>query len=161
MKSVIIALLASTALTLPAFAQNTPQPAPQPQQQHSQMQPQNTKQPSTQQQKQSQAQPQRTPKQNQKQSQAQPSPQPNQQQAAAQKTIAPSSLSGTQIRRVQTALNNDGFKVGRTDGVWGPQTRAALENFQKSKGMTNNGQLNQNTMAALGVTVSAPQQNHG
>jgi peptidoglycan hydrolase-like protein with peptidoglycan-binding domain len=148
MKSVIIALLATTALAAPTFAQNTTKPAQQPQQQSQQVQPQNTQQPAAQPQKQSQAQPQQAPQQNQK-------------QASNQKPIAPNSLSQSQIRQVQAALNKDGFKAGRADGIWGSQTRTALENFQKSKGMTNNGQLTQNTMAALGVNVNAPQQNHG
>ena len=149
MKSIIIALLASTALAAPAFAApnaTATQPA-QPQSQ-SQMKPQNAPQPSAQPQKQSQAQPNKAPQQ-------------SQTQTSVQKTIAPNSLSESQIRQVQTALNKDGFKVGRADGIWGPQTRAALENFQKNKGMTNNGQLTQNTMAALGVNLSAPQRNHG
>lgn len=163
MKSIIIALLASTALAAPAFAANTTQPAQQP----SQMQPQqNAQQPKAQPQKQSQAQPQQNTQpnaQSQKQSRAEPQqvPQQKQRQASAQRTISPNSLNNGQIRQVQTALNKDGFSPGRVDGTWGPHTRTALENFQKSKGMTNNGQLTQNTMAALGVDVSAPQQNHG
>jgi outer membrane biosynthesis protein TonB len=167
MKSVIIALLATTAFTAPAFAapNTTTQPAQQPQQQ-SQMQPKNTQQPKAQPQKQSQAQPQQSsqPKaQPQKQSQAQPkqSPQPSQKQASNQKTISPNSLNNSEVRQVQTALNKNGFKAGRADGIWGRHTRAALENFQKSKGMTSNGQLTQGTMAALGVNVNASQQSHG
>jgi outer membrane biosynthesis protein TonB len=164
MKSVLIALLTTTALAAPAFAaSDTPQPAQQPQQQ-SQMQPKNTQQPKAQPQKQSQAQPKRSsqPKaQPQKQSQEQPkqSPQPSQKQASNQKTISPNSLNNSEVRQMQTALNKDGFKAGRADGLWGPQTRSALENFQKSKGMTNNGQLTQDTLASLGVNVNAQQ--HG
>ena len=142
MKSVIIALLAGTALAAPALAQNTTQP-PQ-----SQMQPQNNQKPKAQPQKQSQAQPQQAPQQ-------------KQQQAANRKPISPTSLNNGQIRQMQTALDKDGFKAGRADGIWGPQTRAALEGFQKSKGMTSNGQLTQNTMTALGVNVNAPRQTHG
>jgi peptidoglycan hydrolase-like protein with peptidoglycan-binding domain len=148
MKSVVIALLASTALAAPAFAQNTPQPAQQPQQQ-SQMPPKSAQQPNAQPPKQLQAQPQ------------QPSQQDQHQASNNQKAISPNSLNNSQVRQVQTALNKDGFNPGRADGIWGAHTRTALENFQKSKGMTSNGRLTQGTLAALGVSVNAPQQNHG
>jgi hypothetical protein len=40
------------------------------------------------------------------------------------------------------------------DGKWGPETEAALKDFQKSKNMPSNGQLDAMTMTALGLTPS-------
>ncbi|HYD30337.1 MAG TPA: peptidoglycan-binding domain-containing protein [Azospirillaceae bacterium] len=62
------------------------------------------------------------------------------------------------VRDIQQALNNQGFDAGDVDGMWGPRTQAALRNFEQSKGMQADGQLDQETMAALGVDASAAQQ---
>jgi peptidoglycan hydrolase-like protein with peptidoglycan-binding domain len=134
MRKMIVTLLASSALAVPAFAATTtPPPKQQPQQQSQVQKPQM--------QQQSQTRPQNSQAENQKQ--------------ASSKTVKPSSLDRSQIRQVQSALNRDGFKVGRIDGIWGPRTRDALESFQKSKGMADNGQLNHNTLAALNVKLNS------
>jgi peptidoglycan hydrolase-like protein with peptidoglycan-binding domain len=102
------------------------------------------------------------PPQLQQQLQAQPqSPQAGNGQQASNEAMAAGSLSRSQIRQVQTALNKDGFKAGRADGMWGPRTRQALESFQKSKGMQGSGQLDNSTLTALGLNFNAQQQNHG
>jgi peptidoglycan hydrolase-like protein with peptidoglycan-binding domain len=55
---------------------------------------------------------------------------------------------------VQLALIKSGRPVGRADGVMGPRTRQALENYQKSKGMQASGKINQQTLSDLGVRVA-------
>ena len=40
---------------------------------------------------------------------------------------------------------------GRADGVWGPDSQAALERFQQARGLQVTGQLNQATAATLGL----------
>lgn len=59
------------------------------------------------------------------------------------------------VERVQEALNDKGFHAGHTDGVIGPNTRKALRNFQQDEGLQASGELNQETLAALGVEAQA------
>jgi peptidoglycan hydrolase-like protein with peptidoglycan-binding domain len=40
------------------------------------------------------------------------------------------------------------------DGIWGQQTEQALRNFQQSKHLPGNGQLDSQTLAALGVNIN-------
>jgi peptidoglycan hydrolase-like protein with peptidoglycan-binding domain len=84
--------------------------------------------------------------------QTQQNPQPNQQQA--QGNQASQNLSRREIRQAQQALNKDGFKVGRADGRLGPETENAVKQFQQSKQMQPSGQLDQQTMADLGLDTS-------
>lgn len=58
------------------------------------------------------------------------------------------------IRQVQQALNKDGFSPGRIDGRWGPETQNALKQFQQSKNVPASGQLDQQTVADLGLNPS-------
>ena len=72
------------------------------------------------------------------------------QAGANMQAIAPNTLSRHQVMQIQHALDKDGFGAGRTDGMWGPETRSALMNFQKSKNMgAANGEINDQTLAAL------------
>jgi hypothetical protein len=50
-------------------------------------------------------------------------------------------LSETQRRRVQIALAGMGYYDGRLDGVFGPETRAAIRRWQHEKGADMTGQL--------------------
>ncbi len=60
-------------------------------------------------------------------------------------------LSQNQIRQVQQALDQKGFKAGRTDGKLGPETKSALNQFQQKQGLQATGQPDQQTLAALGI----------
>jgi peptidoglycan hydrolase-like protein with peptidoglycan-binding domain len=139
MKKLAIALLATAAFGLPAMAQNANAPKTQSPQ---------AQQPSQ-------------PKPMQPTVQSQPS---NPQQAAQnQSPIAAKDLSKSDIRQVQTALNKDGFRVGRIDGLWGRDTSNAVRKFQKNKGLQANGQIDQMTVADLGLNTAqfAPQKPQG
>ncbi len=57
------------------------------------------------------------------------------------------------VRDVQQNLNQNGEHVA-VDGQWGPQTQRAVRDFQQSKGIQANGQLNHQTLQALGVQAS-------
>jgi len=63
-------------------------------------------------------------------------------------------LSSSEVRSLQQELDKQGFNSGQADGVFGPETKAALEKFQKEKGMNPTGEPNQQTLAALGVNQS-------
>ncbi len=54
------------------------------------------------------------------------------------------------VRAVQGRLREMGFYRGPLDGVWGPEMQAAIAQFQKSRGLEPNSQLNPATVAALG-----------
>jgi hypothetical protein len=55
------------------------------------------------------------------------------------------------VRRVQQALNRQGFYAGRVDGVWGHNTIAAIKAFQRQKKLRVNGRLDSETVASLGL----------
>jgi peptidoglycan hydrolase-like protein with peptidoglycan-binding domain len=61
-----------------------------------------------------------------------------------------SDLSPEQVRMVQRALGDRGFPV-ELSGSYDPQTRTALSDFQRSRGLPSTGNLNSDTAAALGL----------
>src|SRR5436190_11488593 len=60
-------------------------------------------------------------------------------------------LSQAGVMAVQQRLKQSGAYGGPTDGVWGPESAAALEQFQRAHGLQVTGQLNQATVATLGL----------
>jgi|SRR5215471_2281293 len=60
-------------------------------------------------------------------------------------------LSQSGAMAVQQRLKQSGIYAGPTDGVWGPESAAALEQFQRANGLQVTGQLNQATVATLGL----------
>jgi hypothetical protein len=55
------------------------------------------------------------------------------------------------IAAVQERLVQDGYYRGQIDGVFGPETRAALAQFQSNHGLRVSGALTNDTLAALGL----------
>lgn len=55
------------------------------------------------------------------------------------------------VAQVQKTLNDRGFRTGGVDGRMGPQTQAALVNFQRSEKLQPTGKLDRPTLVALGV----------
>ncbi len=68
--------------------------------------------------------------------------------------ISPDSLSQSQVKQLQQALDEKGFKVGKVDGKWGPETESALRKFQEAQKLPSKGELDQQTAAALGLNGS-------
>ena len=66
-------------------------------------------------------------------------------------------LSQDEIRQLQITLNQRGFNVGEPDGVLGARTRAALMQFQQREGLQRSGQIDQQTMSALGINAGGQQ----
>ena len=58
------------------------------------------------------------------------------------------------VRQVQQALSDKGHSPGPIDGVMGPRTRAALQDYQRSQNMTAGG-LDSRTLESLGVQAGA------
>lgn len=60
-------------------------------------------------------------------------------------------LSSGAVAMVQEKLQQAGVYAGRPDGVWGPESQAALERFQQTRSLQVTGQLNPATAATLGI----------
>jgi peptidoglycan hydrolase-like protein with peptidoglycan-binding domain len=53
------------------------------------------------------------------------------------------------VRQAQEALQDQGIYKGQVDGKMGPQTKHAIAQFQKQKGLKQTAQLDQPTMSDL------------
>lgn len=79
-------------------------------------------------------------------------------QSGAQHSGQSARLDQNTARQVQQQLQNQGYDVGKVDGVWGAKSRQALMNFQRDQNMPATGRPDQQSMAALGIDQSATQQ---
>jgi hypothetical protein len=64
---------------------------------------------------------------------------------------SPSEDPGQVVANVQSALQQQGFYQGDVDGVLGPQTRAALAEFQSAQGLQPAGAIDEPTLETLGM----------
>jgi peptidoglycan hydrolase-like protein with peptidoglycan-binding domain len=55
------------------------------------------------------------------------------------------------VAQAQKLLNDRGFRTGGVDGRMGPQTQAALVNFQRAEKLQPTGKLDKTTLMALGL----------
>ena len=63
-------------------------------------------------------------------------------------------LRGDDVGQLQSALGRLGFDCGRVDGILGPATARALEDFQRNCGLDVDGVCGQGTVRALVVNAS-------
>ena len=61
---------------------------------------------------------------------------------------------GAVVTEIQTRLKNWGYYTGAVDGVYGSQTEKAVRWFQQKNGLNVDGQVGDQTLAALGMPVS-------
>lgn len=63
------------------------------------------------------------------------------------------------VRDVQRTLGSRGYDPGAVDGIYGGGTESALRRFQRDQNLTSSGQIDSQTLAALGLTnqAGAPQ----
>jgi peptidoglycan hydrolase-like protein with peptidoglycan-binding domain len=59
------------------------------------------------------------------------------------------------VRTAQQALADKGHNPGPVDGLMGPKTRAAVQDFQRKEGLEPSGQLDTKTMSRLGTSESS------
>jgi Putative peptidoglycan binding domain len=57
--------------------------------------------------------------------------------------------SGDEVKKIQQILQGQGYNVGPVDGLYGPQTQAAVQAFQKTKGLVPDGIVGPLTWSAL------------
>ena len=86
---------------------------------------------------------------------------PQQTQSSASQGNAVINMSRDQIERLQQALNDNGFDSGEVDGVFGPQTSAALSRFQSKAGLQPTGRMDEQTLAAVGLSGQVPKPTTG
>jgi peptidoglycan hydrolase-like protein with peptidoglycan-binding domain len=63
----------------------------------------------------------------------------------------PAVLHRGDIKKVQEALREKGYYTAQVDGVLGPQTRAAIRQYQQSENLPATGRLDAQTAGKLGV----------
>jgi len=68
------------------------------------------------------------------------------------------SLDRSQRRRVQEELTQRGLYEGRIDGIHGPMTQRAIEEFQRAHGLDATGEVDRRTARAMGVDVFGERQ---
>jgi peptidoglycan hydrolase-like protein with peptidoglycan-binding domain len=89
-------------------------------------------------------------KQLQQHSQGQNQPGNGSQQARNQQ-ISPRRLNESQVKLLQQALDDKGYKAGRADGKWGPESERALKDFQKAQNVQSTDEVDANIVTALGM----------
>lgn len=65
---------------------------------------------------------------------------------------------GETVSEIQRRLKNWGYYSGSVDGIYGSQTEKAVRYFQQKNGLSVDGQVGNQTLAALGIT---PKDNGG
>ena len=69
--------------------------------------------------------------------------------------------SGATVKKVQQKLKNWGYYGGAVDGIYGKNTAKAVKLFQRKNGLTADGIAGAKTLAAMGITSSGSQSQHG
>ncbi len=72
----------------------------------------------------------------------------------ANAAVVKSGSRGATVRTIQTKLKRWGYYNGNVDGIFGSQTKAAVQYFQRKNGLTVDGIVGKATAAAMGVSLS-------
>ena len=69
--------------------------------------------------------------------------------------------SGQTVRTIQTKLKRWGYYTGSVDGIFGAQTKKAVQYFQRKNGLTADGIVGSATAKAMGISLSSGTQSSG
>ena len=61
---------------------------------------------------------------------------------------------GATVKTIQRKLKNWGYYSGAVDGIFGPQTKKAVQYFQRKNNLKVDGIVGNKTLAALGISTS-------
>jgi peptidoglycan hydrolase-like protein with peptidoglycan-binding domain len=75
--------------------------------------------------------------------------------AMAGRDVRGGALNADAVRSIQSRLKQFGFYAGEADGIWGDSTQAALERFQRDRGLQVSGSVNPNTLTTMGLDSNA------
>jgi peptidoglycan hydrolase-like protein with peptidoglycan-binding domain len=75
--------------------------------------------------------------------------------AMAGRDVSGRALNAEAVRTIQGRLRQLGLYSGDADGIWGDSTQAALERFQRDRGLQVSGSLNPNTLTTMGLDSNA------
>jgi peptidoglycan hydrolase-like protein with peptidoglycan-binding domain len=59
------------------------------------------------------------------------------------------------VRQAQQQLSSKGYEIGTADGQFGPRTQEGVKKFQQAQNLNATGQLDRQTLAALGIDERA------
>lgn len=62
---------------------------------------------------------------------------------------------GEIVKKVQTKLKNWGYYKGAVDGIYGNQTKNAVQYFQRKNGLAADGIVGKKTAAAMGISLTS------
>ncbi len=62
---------------------------------------------------------------------------------------------GSTVKTIQRKLKNWGYYTGEVDGIYGSKTKEAVKYFQRKNGLTVDGIVGNQTLAALGMSTSS------
>lgn len=62
---------------------------------------------------------------------------------------------GEIVKKVQTKLKNWGYYKGAVDGIYGNQTKKAVQYFQRKNGLAADGIVGKKTAAAMGISLTS------
>jgi peptidoglycan hydrolase-like protein with peptidoglycan-binding domain len=68
---------------------------------------------------------------------------------------APEDVRPATVRRAQSTLDRLGYPVRHIDGQMGEETRTAIRNFQRDRGLNATGELDEDTLSKLDADSSA------
>ena len=71
--------------------------------------------------------------------------------AMAGRDVQGRALKPEAVRTIQGRLKQLGLYAGDADGIWGDSTQAALERFQRDRGLQASGRLDPNTLTTMGL----------
>ena len=72
-------------------------------------------------------------------------------------TLDSVAIEGAEVQDIQTRLQNLGYNPGPIDGIFGPQTEAAIRDFQAARGLIVDGIVGPQTRSALEQSVTESQ----